>query len=71
MLSERLWSLCIIDGGLALQKNSNPEVKALVRWLKSALVDQDTINKVNSTEALPFFFFPLPRLLVLLTPAHC
>lgn len=34
------------DGGLASQKRSNPEVKALVRWLKSVPVDQDTIDKL-------------------------
>ncbi|KAM8735760.1 mitogen-activated protein kinase kinase kinase 5 isoform 1-T1 [Acanthopagrus schlegelii] len=38
------------DGGLASQTNSNPEVKALVRWLKSVLIDQDTINKLLSHE---------------------
>ncbi|KAK9514131.1 hypothetical protein VZT92_027620 [Zoarces viviparus] len=34
------------DGGLATQKGSKPEVKALVRWLKSVPVDQDTINQL-------------------------
>nr|XP_020489151.1 mitogen-activated protein kinase kinase kinase 5-like [Labrus bergylta] len=34
------------DGGKAQQKSSNPEAKALVRWLKSVPVDQDTINKL-------------------------
>ncbi|XP_034553721.1 mitogen-activated protein kinase kinase kinase 5 [Notolabrus celidotus] len=34
------------DGELALQKSSNPEVKTLVRWLKSVPVDQDTIDKL-------------------------
>lgn len=34
------------DGGSASQKHSNPEVKSLVRWLKSVPVDQDTIDKL-------------------------
>ncbi|XP_054476974.1 mitogen-activated protein kinase kinase kinase 5 [Anoplopoma fimbria] len=38
------------DGGLATQKGLNPEVKALVRWLKSVPVDEDTINKLLSHE---------------------
>ncbi|XP_073340974.1 mitogen-activated protein kinase kinase kinase 5 [Pagrus major] len=38
------------DGGLASQTKSNPEVKALVRWLKSVPVDRDTINKLLSHE---------------------
>ncbi|KAM9353855.1 mitogen-activated protein kinase kinase kinase 5 [Symphorus nematophorus] len=38
----------VTDGGLASQKSSNPEVKALVRWLKSVPVDQDTIDKLLS-----------------------
>nr|XP_046254382.1 mitogen-activated protein kinase kinase kinase 5 [Scatophagus argus] len=38
------------DGGLASQNSSNPEVKALVHWLKSVPVDQDTINKLLSHE---------------------
>ncbi|XP_035528751.1 mitogen-activated protein kinase kinase kinase 5 isoform X2 [Morone saxatilis] len=38
------------DGGLASQKSSNPEVKALVHWLKSVPVDQDTIDKLLSHE---------------------
>ncbi|XP_074509182.1 mitogen-activated protein kinase kinase kinase 5 isoform X2 [Sebastes fasciatus] len=38
------------DGEVATQKDSNPEVKALVRWLKSVPVDQDTINKLLSHE---------------------
>ena len=46
----------ITDGVMASQRSSNPEVKALVRWLKSVPVDQDTINKV-------IFVFLLPRLL--------
>lgn len=37
-----------IDGELASQKSSDPEVMALVHWLKSIPVDQDTIDKVNS-----------------------
>ncbi|XP_018555490.1 mitogen-activated protein kinase kinase kinase 5 isoform X2 [Lates calcarifer] len=36
------------DGELASQKSSNPEVKALVRWLKSIPIDQDTIDKLLS-----------------------
>uniref|UniRef100_A0A8C4GMU1 mitogen-activated protein kinase kinase kinase n=1 Tax=Dicentrarchus labrax TaxID=13489 RepID=A0A8C4GMU1_DICLA len=47
---EWLLSLHIIDDGLASQKSSNPEVKALVRWLKSVPVDQDTIDKLLSHE---------------------
>ncbi|XP_037641552.1 mitogen-activated protein kinase kinase kinase 5 isoform X3 [Sebastes umbrosus] len=38
------------DGEVATQKDSNPEVKALVHWLKSVPVDQDTINKLLSHE---------------------
>ncbi|XP_044064371.1 mitogen-activated protein kinase kinase kinase 5 isoform X2 [Siniperca chuatsi] len=38
------------DGELASQKSSNPEVKALVHWLKSIPVDQDTIDKLLSHE---------------------
>ncbi|XP_056237687.1 mitogen-activated protein kinase kinase kinase 5 [Seriola aureovittata] len=38
------------DGELASQKSSNPEVMALVRWLKSIHVDQDTIEKLLSHE---------------------
>ncbi|XP_074540112.1 mitogen-activated protein kinase kinase kinase 5 [Halichoeres trimaculatus] len=39
----------IAEGGeFASQKSSNPEVKALVRWLKSVPVDQDTIDKLVS-----------------------
>ncbi|XP_041843395.1 mitogen-activated protein kinase kinase kinase 5 [Melanotaenia boesemani] len=34
------------DGKLASKKNSNPETRALVRWLKSVPVDQDTIDKL-------------------------
>ncbi|XP_041649487.1 mitogen-activated protein kinase kinase kinase 5 [Cheilinus undulatus] len=34
------------DAELSVQKSSNPEVKALVRWLKSVPVDQDTIEKL-------------------------
>ncbi|KAL7394286.1 hypothetical protein ABVT39_023678 [Epinephelus coioides] len=34
------------DGGSASQKRANPEVKSLVRWLKSVPVDQDTIDKL-------------------------
>ncbi|XP_038566796.1 mitogen-activated protein kinase kinase kinase 5 isoform X1 [Micropterus salmoides] len=36
------------DGELPSQKSSHPEVKALVRWLKSIPVDQDTIHKLLS-----------------------
>ncbi|XP_022619973.1 mitogen-activated protein kinase kinase kinase 5-like [Seriola dumerili] len=38
------------DGELASQKSSNPEVMALVHWLKSIRVDQDTIEKLLSHE---------------------
>ncbi|KAI4811320.1 hypothetical protein KUCAC02_014232 [Chaenocephalus aceratus] len=38
------------DGGLAKRKGSNPEVRALVRWLESVPVDKDTINKLRSHE---------------------
>ncbi|XP_029307843.1 mitogen-activated protein kinase kinase kinase 5 [Cottoperca gobio] len=38
------------DGGLAAQKGSRTEVRALVRWLESVPVDQDTINKLLSHE---------------------
>ncbi|XP_071326030.1 mitogen-activated protein kinase kinase kinase 5 [Trachinotus anak] len=34
------------DGELASQESCNTEVTALVRWLKSIPVDQDTINKL-------------------------
>ncbi|XP_070691759.1 mitogen-activated protein kinase kinase kinase 5 [Pempheris klunzingeri] len=37
-------------GELNTQKSSNPEVKAMVRWLKSITVDQDTIDKLRSHE---------------------
>lgn len=50
-LSERLRSLSITDDSLVSQTNSDPEAKALVCWLKSIPVDQDTINKVKVTEA--------------------
>uniref|UniRef100_UPI0037E78037 mitogen-activated protein kinase kinase kinase 5 n=1 Tax=Semicossyphus pulcher TaxID=241346 RepID=UPI0037E78037 len=36
------------DGELVSQKGFNPEAKALVRWLKTVPVDQDTINKLLS-----------------------
>ncbi|XP_022075321.2 mitogen-activated protein kinase kinase kinase 5 [Acanthochromis polyacanthus] len=36
------------DGELTSKKSSNPERKALVRWLKSVPVDQDTIDKLLS-----------------------
>lgn len=45
-----LFALYFTDAGLSSQTSSNPEVKALVRWLKSVPVDQDTINKVNSID---------------------
>ncbi|KAM9310595.1 mitogen-activated protein kinase kinase kinase 5 isoform 2-T2 [Pholidichthys leucotaenia] len=38
------------DGELVSQKNSTPERKALVRWLKSVPVDLDTTNKLLSHE---------------------
>ncbi|KAL3980431.1 plectin [Sarotherodon galilaeus] len=38
------------DVELASQKSSRPEKKALVRWLKTVSVDQDTINKLLSHE---------------------
>ncbi|TNN89086.1 Mitogen-activated protein kinase kinase kinase 5 [Liparis tanakae] len=38
------------DGGLSTWKSSKPEVKALVRWLNSIPVDQDTIDKLLSHE---------------------
>ncbi|XP_039974105.1 mitogen-activated protein kinase kinase kinase 5 isoform X2 [Xiphias gladius] len=38
------------DDESALQKRSYPEMKALVRWLKSVPVDQDTIDKLLSHE---------------------
>ncbi|XP_034088807.1 mitogen-activated protein kinase kinase kinase 5 [Gymnodraco acuticeps] len=38
------------DGGLAKRKGSNPEVRALVRWLESVPVDKYTINKLLSHE---------------------
>uniref|UniRef100_UPI003AAD996C mitogen-activated protein kinase kinase kinase 5 n=1 Tax=Centroberyx gerrardi TaxID=166262 RepID=UPI003AAD996C len=38
------------DDGQSLQRSSNPEVKALVRWLKAVPVDQDTIDKLLSHE---------------------
>ncbi|XP_030605568.1 mitogen-activated protein kinase kinase kinase 5 [Archocentrus centrarchus] len=37
-------------GELASHKSSGPEKKALVRWLKTVPVDQDTINKLLSHE---------------------
>ncbi|KAK5891977.1 hypothetical protein CesoFtcFv8_012403 [Champsocephalus esox] len=36
------------DGGLPKQNGSNPEVRALVRWLESVPVDKYTINKLCS-----------------------
>ncbi|XP_056300288.1 mitogen-activated protein kinase kinase kinase 5 isoform X2 [Pseudoliparis swirei] len=38
------------DGGLSTWKSSKPEVKALVRWLNSIPVDQDTTDKLLSHE---------------------
>ncbi|KAM7421278.1 hypothetical protein PAMA_015431 [Pampus argenteus] len=38
------------DAWLVSQKTSNPDVKAMVRWLKAIPVDQDTINKLLSHE---------------------
>ncbi|XP_071392057.1 mitogen-activated protein kinase kinase kinase 5 [Centroberyx affinis] len=38
------------DDGWSPQRSSNPEVKALVRWLKAVPVDQDTIDKLLSHE---------------------
>lgn len=52
---------CNIDEESASQKSSDPEVMALVHWLKSVPVDQDTIDKVNSMKPslvfLPLFLF--------------
>ncbi|XP_030015073.1 mitogen-activated protein kinase kinase kinase 5 [Sphaeramia orbicularis] len=36
------------DDGLASQKNSNPEVRSMVRWLKAVPVDKDAIDKLVS-----------------------
>ncbi|XP_069559918.1 mitogen-activated protein kinase kinase kinase 5 isoform X2 [Brachyistius frenatus] len=48
---EVLRKEAVIEGGeLASQKSSNPERKALVRWLRSVSVDQDTIKKLLSHE---------------------
>ncbi|XP_029928607.1 mitogen-activated protein kinase kinase kinase 5 [Myripristis murdjan] len=38
------------DHGLSSHRSSNPEVKALIRWLKAVPVDQDTIDKLLSHE---------------------
>ncbi|KAM7383136.1 hypothetical protein PAMP_002818 [Pampus punctatissimus] len=38
------------DAWMASQKSSNPDVQAMVRWLKAIPVDQDTINKLLSHE---------------------
>ncbi len=51
------YSLFFIDAELASKTSSNPEVKALVSWLESIPVGQDTINKVNSAEAQTSFEF--------------
>ncbi|XP_019122694.2 mitogen-activated protein kinase kinase kinase 5 [Larimichthys crocea] len=47
---DALKSAAVTEDGLASQKSSNPEVKALVHWLKSVPVDQDTIDKLLSHE---------------------
>lgn len=54
-LPERLRSVSIPGDSLASQMDSDPEAKALVCWLKSVPVDQDTINKVKVTKAHPLF----------------
>ncbi|XP_047455739.1 mitogen-activated protein kinase kinase kinase 5 [Mugil cephalus] len=36
------------DGEAESEKSSNPEAKALVRWLRSVPVDQDTVDKLLS-----------------------
>ncbi|XP_029959193.1 mitogen-activated protein kinase kinase kinase 5 [Salarias fasciatus] len=38
------------DGEPTSQKTANPETKAMVRWLKTVPVDQDTIDKLLSHE---------------------
>lgn len=58
--------MSIIDGELASRTSSDPEVKALVLWLKSVPVDQNTIDKVNSS-----FFFNTWGCLVLLIYPLC
>ncbi|TKS82388.1 Mitogen-activated protein kinase kinase kinase 5 [Collichthys lucidus] len=47
---DALKSAAVTEDGAASQKSSNPEVKALVHWLKSVPVDQDTIDKLLSHE---------------------
>lgn len=43
-----LMLLLVADGDLESRVTSNSEVKALVDWLKSIPVDQDTISKVSA-----------------------
>lgn len=50
--SSWLQDFYVLDKELASRKNSKPETKALVRWLKSIQVDQDTIDKVTLTDYL-------------------
>uniref|UniRef100_A0A8C8DLT3 mitogen-activated protein kinase kinase kinase n=1 Tax=Oryzias sinensis TaxID=183150 RepID=A0A8C8DLT3_9TELE len=48
--SSWLQHFYVLDKELASRKNSKPETKALVRWLKSIQVDQDTIDKLLAHE---------------------
>lgn len=57
--------MSIIDGELASRTSSDPEVKALVLWLKSVPVDQNTIDKVNSS------FFLIPEAAWYYSYTHC